>query len=72
MQKPRDQIVHGKQKNKFAGTARKNKANKQAQKSLVQVSEHLSDSDDDNQPEYGNMVIVAKPKHVSPLLINAI
>ena len=82
VQKPRDQIAHGKQKNKFAGTARKNKANKLAQKSLVPVSEHLfycnddiqpenGYSDDDIQPENGNMVIVAKPKHVSPRLINA-
>ena len=71
VQKPRDQIAHGKQKNKFAGAAKKNKANKQAQKSLVPVSEHLSDSYDDNQPEYGNMVIVTKPKHVNPRLINA-
>ena len=72
MQKPREQIVHGKQKNKFAGAAKKNKGNKVAQKSLVPVDNHLDDSDDDNQPEYGNMVIVAKPKHVSPQLINAI
>ena len=72
MQKPREQIAHGKQKNKFAGAAKKNKANKLAQKSLVPVANQFSDSDDDNnQPEYGNRVIVAKPKHVSPRLINA-
>ena len=70
-QKPREQIAHGKQKNKFAGAAKKNKANKLAQKSLVPVANQYSDCDDDNQPEYGNMVIVAKPKHLSPRLINA-
>ena len=33
----------------------------------------LSDSDDDNQPEYGGMMtIVVKPKkHVSPQLMNS-
>ena len=72
MQKPREQIVHGKQKNKFAGAAKKSKANKIAQRSLVPAEKYeLSDSDDDRQPEYGNMVIAVKPKHVSPRLINA-
>ena len=71
VQKPREQIAHGKQKNKFAGAAKKNKANKLAQRSLVPVADQYSDSDDDNQPEFGNMMMVAKPKHVSPRLINA-
>ena len=71
VQKPREQIVHGKQKNKFAGAAKKNKANKIAQRSLVPVDAQFSVSDDDHQPEYENMVIAVKPKHVSPRLINA-
>ena len=37
VQKPREQIVHGKQKNKFAGAAKKNKANNIAQRSHVPV-----------------------------------
>ena len=77
--KPREQSANGKQKNKFAGAAKtKNKANRIAERSLVNVPEKnaVSDSDDDNQPEYGGnigmMAIVAKPKkHVSPRLINA-
>ena len=72
VQKPREQFVNGKQKKKFAGTAKKNKSSRMAQRSLVPVNKtELSDSDDDNQPEYGNMAIVTKPKHVSPRLINA-
>ena len=64
VQKPREKIAHEKQKNKFAGAAKKNKANKLAQKSLVPVANQFSDSDDDNQPEFGNMMMVAKPKHM--------
>ena len=72
VQKPREQTCNGKQKNKFAGAAKKNKANKIAHRSLVPVqTNELSDSDDNNQPEYGPMAIVGKPKHVSPRLINA-
>ena len=64
--------VNGRQKNKsFAGAAKKNKANKLAQRSLMPVPDQYSDSEDDNQPEFGNMMMVAKPKHVSPRLINA-
>ena len=44
VQKPREQIAHGKQKNKFAGVAKKNKANKLAQRSLVPVADQFSDS----------------------------
>ena len=72
VQKPREQTANRKQKKFFAGAAKKSKANSIAQRSLVPAGKtELSDSDDDNQPEYGNMVIVAKPKHVSPRLINA-
>ena len=73
VQKPREQTVHGKQKNKFAGAAKKSKANRIAQKALVPAEKtELSDSDDDHQPEYGGMALVGKPKkHVSPRLINA-
>ena len=68
VQKPREQTANGKQKNKFVGAAKKSKANKIAQRSLVPAEKtELSDSDDDNQPEYGSMTIVVEPKkHVSP------
>ena len=70
MQKPREQIVNGKQKNRFAGATKKNKASKIAQRSLVPVHDRteLTDSDDDNQPEFGNIAIVVKPpkKHLTP------
>ena len=74
--KLREQPANGKQKNKFAGAARtKNKANRVAQRSLVHVQKKnaVSDSDDEPQPEYGNVAIVAKPKkkHVSPREMNA-
>ena len=71
--KLREQPANGKQKNKFAGAAKKNKANRIAQKSLVLADKtELSDSDDENQLEAGNVAIVVKPKkHVSPRLINA-
>ena len=51
--KPREHFVNGKQKNKFAGTAKKNKSSRIAQRSLVIVHDkiELSDSDDENQPE---------------------
>ena len=69
--KPRDQVLNGKQKPKLAGTV---KADKIAQRSLVcaKPREQVSDSEDDNQPEYGNMVMAIKStKHVSPRTINA-
>ena len=75
--KPREQSANGKQKGKFAGTVKtKNKANKIAQRSIVPFADRneVSDSDDDNQPEYGGMAtIVKKPKkrHVSPRAMNA-
>ena len=70
-QKPREQAANGKQKGKFAGTTRmKNRTDKVAQRSLVRVHQRneVSDSDDEPQPEYGNVAIVPKPqkKHVSP------
>ena len=74
VQKPREKFVNGKQKGKFAGTVKKNKANKVAERSLVSVQEknEVSDSDDDNQPEYGGMAMAVKPKkHVSPRTMNA-
>ena len=52
----------------------KNKTNKVAQRSHVHVphGNEASGSDDEPQPEYGNVAIVAKPqkKHVSPRTIN--
>ena len=74
VQKPREQFVNGEQKGKFAGTVKKNKASRVAQRSLVPIQDRteLSDSDDDNQPEIGQMAIVARPKtHVSPRTMNA-
>ena len=78
VQKQKEHFNNGKQKKSFAGTAKKNKSAKTHQRSLVQVNHGttVSDSDDDDgQPEYGNVgmvAIVAKPKkHVSPRLINA-
>ena len=74
--KPREQLVRGEQKYKFAAAATtKNKTNRIAQRSLVNVPEKnvVSDSDDDNQPEYGRMAtIVKKPKKrlVSPRAMN--
>ena len=72
--RPREHIINGKQQNKFAGTVKKNKASRVAQRSLVPIQDRteLSDSDDDNQPEFGQMAIVARPKtHVSPRTMNA-
>ena len=73
VQKPREQTVNGKQKNKFAGTAKKNKSNRIAQRSLVPADKTvLSDSDDEPKPEYGQIAMVVKPKkHVSPRLMNS-
>ena len=76
MPRPRKQTANGKQKGKFAGKAKmKNKTNKVPQRSRVPVpcSNEVSDSNDDPQPEYGQVAIVVKPqkKHVSPRTINA-
>ena len=71
---PRDQVLNGKQITKFAGVVEKNKADKVSQRSLVPVQprEQVSDSEGDNQPEYGNKMMAIKPtKHVSPRTINA-
>jgi hypothetical protein len=61
-------------KDKFAGTAKKkNRNDKIAQRSLVQVQpkEEVTDSNDDNQPDFENIAIVIKPqKYVSPQSIN--
>ena len=75
-QKPREQAANGKQKGKFAGTAKtKNRTDKVAQRSLAPAPHRneVSKSDDEPQPEYGNIAIVVKPqkKHVSPWTINA-
>ena len=53
----------GKQKNNFAGTAKKrNRKDKVAQRSLVAVEEKdsVSDSDKEPQPEFGGVAIVVK------------
>ena len=74
VQKPRERFVNGRQKNKFTGTAKKNKSSEIDQRSLAPIKyrTEASDSDDDPQPEYGAMTIVVKPKkrHVSPRLMN--
>ncbi len=63
-------ICHGKQKNNFAGKAKKkNRGDKVAQRSLVAVEEkkNVFDSDDDNQQEFGGVANVIKlQKHLSP------
>ena len=75
--KTRDQSATGKQKNKFARTAKmKTKANRVAQRSLTNVPprNEVSDSDDEPQTEYAGMAtIVKQPKkrHVSPRAMNA-
>ena len=70
----REQFVNGKQKNKFAGAAKKNKASKVAQRSLtLHDKNELTDSDDEDQPLAAKVAIVAKPrKHVSPRTMNAL
>ena len=71
VQKPREQHINGKQKNKFVGAAKKNKPSRIAHRSLMPVTE-LSDSDDESQLQCGAMTIVLKPKkHVSPRLMNS-
>ncbi len=51
--KQKEPSANGKQKNTFAGTAKKNRKDKVAQCSLVAVGEKdsISDSYEDNQPE---------------------
>jgi hypothetical protein len=74
-QKQKDTSTNGRQKNNFAGTAKKrNRKDKVAQRSLVAVEEKdsVSDSDEDTQPECGGIAIVNKPqKYLSPRIINA-
>jgi hypothetical protein len=69
-QKQRDTSTNGKQKNHFAGTAKKrNRKDKVAQHSLLAVEEKdsVSDSNEDTQPELGGVAIVKKPqKYLSP------
>ncbi len=69
-QKQEDASEKGKQKNNFAGTAKKrNRKDKVAQRSLVAVEEKdsVSDSNEEPQPEFGGVAIVKKPqKHLSP------
>ncbi len=59
----------------FGGTAKKkNRKDKVAQRSLVpaETKEEVSYSDDDSQPEFGDVATVIKPqKYVSSRSINA-
>ncbi len=53
--------------NNFAGTAKKKyRKDKVAQRSLVAVEEkdNVSDSDEDNQPEFGGVATVIKPQSI--------
>jgi hypothetical protein len=62
-QKARETPVNGKQKNDFEGTAKKRKRkNKVAQHSLVPVEskETVSDSNNNNQPEFESVASVKK------------
>ena len=72
-QKQKD--ASGKQKNNFAGTAKRNRKDKVAQRSQVAVEEEdsVSDSDEEPQPEFGGVAIVRKPqKYLSArITINA-
>ena len=74
-QKTKHASAKGKQKNNFAGTAKKrNRKDKVAQRSLVAVEEKdsVSDSNEDPQPEFGGVAIVGKSqKYLSPQTINA-
>ncbi len=73
-QKQKDTSANGRQKNDFAGTAKKwNRKNKVAQRSLVAVEEKdsLPDSYEDTQPEFEGVAILNKPqKYLSTQLIN--
>ncbi len=62
-QKHKDASEKGKQKNNFAGTAKKrNRKDKVAQRFLEAVEEKdsVSDSDEEPQPEFGGVAIVRK------------
>ncbi len=69
-QKPRESSANGKQKNNFAGTAKKkNRKDKVAQRFPLNVllcqlkqMKNVSDSDDDNQLEFGGVARVIKPQ----------
>jgi hypothetical protein len=57
-QKQKDTSTNGRQKNNFAGTAKKrNRKDMVAQRSLAAVEEKdtVSDSDEDTQPEFGGV-----------------
>jgi hypothetical protein len=73
-QKQKDASTNGRQKNNFAGTAKKrNGKDKVVQRSLVAVEEKdsVSDSYEDTQSEFGRVAIVNKPqKYLSPRIIN--
>ncbi len=73
-QKPREQAANGKQEDKFAGPAKKNRTDKVAQRSFAPVlkRDEVSDANDEPQPESGQVSIVIKPqkKHIGPQLIN--
>ena len=60
-EKQKDVSTNGRQKNNFAGTAKKwNRKDKVAQRCLVAVEEKdsVSDSDEDTKPEFGGVAIV--------------
>jgi hypothetical protein len=62
------------QKNNFAGTAKKrNRKDKVSQRSLVAAEEKgsVSDSNEDNQPEFGLVAMIKSQKPLSPRSINA-
>ena len=72
--KANEQAVNGMQKNKFDRAAKKNKRPyKVAQESMVPVlhRDEVTDSDDEPQPEYGNIAIVVKPKHKHGTIVPA-
>ncbi len=76
--KTRNASDKGKQKNNFAGTAKKrNRKDQVAQRSLVAVEEKdsVTDSDEVPQPEFGLFggvaIVVKSQKHLSPQTINA-
>ncbi len=73
-QEQKDTFTNWRQKNDFAETAKKrNRKDKVAQRSLVAVEEKnsVSDSNEDAQPEFGGVAIVAKSqKRLSPRIIN--
>ncbi len=74
-QKNKNASDKGKQKNNFAGTAKKrNRKDKVAQRSLVAVEEKdsVSDPDEEPQPEFGGVANVVKShNHFRPRTINS-